>query len=240
MNDYEEEGLERGVPALQQRIDTFRRLVDLTEPGRIVWRFDPLMLTDRTPVDTLLAKIGRIATELRGYALKLVFSFADIATYRKVGANLTAAGVPWREWDPETMLQAATGIAKIATDNDMTAATCAEKIDLSSLGIEHNRCIDDRLIGQLFSDDTELMEFLGIKVAQPDLFNPHPLLTFTRDNRDKGQRAACGCIQAKDIGQYNTCPHQCLYCYANNSPEAATACYRSHLNNPHGETITGL
>ncbi len=240
LNDYVGEGFERGVPSLEARIDTFRSIVDRTERGRLVWRFDPLLFTDRTPVEALLEKVDRVAESLQGYADKLVFSFADIATYRKVGANLTKAGVAWREWAEDTMLQAAEGIAEIARANGMVAATCAEKINLSALGIDHNRCIDDWLIGRLFSHDAVLMDFLGIKVEGPDLFNSEPRLSFTRDNRDRGQRAACGCIQAKDIGQYNSCPHQCLYCYANTSPEAAAANYRRHLSHPGADTITAL
>ena len=57
LNDYEEERLERGVPLLAVRIDTFKRLVDALGFGSVVWRFDPLMLTDDIDIDKLLKKI---------------------------------------------------------------------------------------------------------------------------------------------------------------------------------------
>lgn len=61
-----------------------------------------------------------------------------------------------------------------------------------------------------------------------------------KDNRDKGQRALCGCTVSKDIGQYNTCPHQCEYCYANTSKEIALSNYQSALQTKlKEETITG-
>lgn len=88
LNDYEQEGLETNVPKLKDRIDTFRRIVDDYGPGSVVWRFDPLILTDKIGIPDLLKKIQRIAPDLSGYIEKLVFSFADIAGYKKVGANL--------------------------------------------------------------------------------------------------------------------------------------------------------
>ena len=60
-----------------------------------------------------------------------------------------------------------------------------------------------------------------------------------KDNRDKGQREFCGCMVSKDIGEYNTCPHLCEYCYANASKEKAQENYKKHEMNPLGETIIG-
>lgn len=39
--------------------------------------------------------------------------------------------------------------------------------------------------------------------------------------KDSGQRPLCNCVRSEDIGSVNCCPHGCLYCYANRSPEAA-------------------
>ncbi len=45
---------------------------------------------------------------------------------------------------------------------------------------------------------------------------------------------------SKDIGEYNTCPHQCEYCYANTSKEAALRNFaRARETGWKSETITG-
>ncbi len=51
VNDYALENLEPHVPSLSQRIDTFRALAEMVGKKRIVWRFDPLILTDALTVD---------------------------------------------------------------------------------------------------------------------------------------------------------------------------------------------
>ena len=81
LNDYEKEKLEQGVPSITQRIDTFKKLVDKLGKGHVIWRFDPLVLTDDIDIDKLLVKIENIGDQLIGYTEKLVFSFADIITY---------------------------------------------------------------------------------------------------------------------------------------------------------------
>lgn len=58
--------------------------------------------------------------------------------------------------------------------------------------------------------------------------------------KDKGQREFCDCMAAKDIGEYNTCPHQCEYCYANTNKNTAMANYHHALTSGlKCETITG-
>ena len=64
LNDYEDEGLEKGVPRLEERISTFKDLVNRIGKGRVIWRFDPLILTDKIGVGDLLRKIEYIGIRL--------------------------------------------------------------------------------------------------------------------------------------------------------------------------------
>ena len=210
LNDYDAEQLEPGVPRLAERIDTFKRIVDEYGVGSVVWRFDPLILTEKISPELLLHRISAIAEQLNGYTEKLVFSFADIACYRSVARNLRAAGINYKEWDTETMLSFARRLADMRLL--FRLATCAEAVDLEEFGIEHNRCIDPGLIARRSPDDVELKSFL--QRAKPD----------------SGQRKLCGCILSKDIGAYNTCPHLCRYCYANYSPQTVMNNFRTHTN----------
>lgn len=250
LNDYEAEGLEKGVPPLSFRIDTFKKLVDILGVGGVVWRFDPLVLTDKISIDDLLSKINRIGNELKGYTEKLVFSFADIAIYKKVKRNLLNNRVNYIEWTEDQMETFAKELVQLNEKWHYKLATCSEKIDLN--GIEHNRCIDDDLIIKRAWKDKVLMDFLNveIRIKQQDLFNmvddisnnaikldANHYAIKKKNNKDKGQRQYCGCIISKDIGQYNTCPHLCEYCYANTSKELALKNYKSHKLNPNKETI---
>lgn len=254
LNDYEREGLEQGVPALESRIDTFKRLVDKLGVGGVVWRFDPLMLTDDISINDLLEKIERIGDKLKGYTEKLVFSYADISTYKKVKKNLEDNGVPYHEWMPEQMRSFAASLVDMNKEKgwNYELATCGEAADLE--GVEHNRCVDDRLIIRRAYRDKVLMDYLKAEIRdipQPDIFGgcePLPSEAIMLENgkyairhgrKDSGQRQFCHCIDSKDIGQYNTCIHLCEYCYANSSKQAAKMNYRCHKENLFGETITG-
>ena len=253
LNDYDDEHLEKNVPKVEERIATFKAMVAKMGRGRVIWRFDPLILTDTIDIDLLLKKIEGIAKELVGYTDKLVFSFADILAYRKVKANLESSHINYRDWTPEDMEKFAARLEEMNKRWGFTTATCGEKIDLEKYHIAHNRCVDDDLMIQIAWNDPILMEFLGVDIRKrefglfdedtvPDgailLADDHYALK-KKNNKDKGQRQFCGCIISKDIGEYNTCPHLCEYCYANSSKEAAIRNWQMHKNNPFTDTITG-
>lgn len=71
---------------------------------------------------------------------------------------------------------------------NLKLATCAELTNYE--GIEHNKCIDP-----------ELFKKLGVDIENPSL-------------KDSTQRNTCSCFPSIDIGNYKTCEHRCLYCYA--------------------------
>lgn len=237
LNDYENEGYEGNVPPLKNRIETFKTLSEKIGKNKVIWRFDPLLLTDTINVEELLNRVKNIGDQLKEFTEKLVFSYADIREYTKVANNLRKEHIPYREFSPGNMTEFAQGLQELNKSWNFKLGTCAEKIPLEKYGIEHNKCIDDDLMIQLFSHDKKLMDFLGVEFIEADLFSQESGVKKKKNLKDKGQRELCGCIISKDIGQYNTCPHECIYCYANTSKEIAKENYKHHLINPNSETI---
>ena len=78
LNDYEQEGFEPNVPALEERIDTFHQLSGMIGHERVIWRFDPLICTSELTPRMLLTRMEKIGNRLKGYTDKLVFSFVDV------------------------------------------------------------------------------------------------------------------------------------------------------------------
>ena len=45
LNDYVNEGFEPNVPSVVQRVKTFKQLSDMVGKEKVIWRFDPLIVT---------------------------------------------------------------------------------------------------------------------------------------------------------------------------------------------------
>ncbi len=185
INAYDK-GLEASVPRKEGIIKTFKELSDAIGPKRVIWRYDPILLTDKMDLDYHVLYFDEIAKRLEGYTNTCVISFVDL--YKKTQTNLKDTDA--REPLMKEMLELSAKLFFIAKKYGITIQTCAEEIALESVGIKHGRCIDNALIEDL----------LGMKLVV---------------GKDPNQRKECGCVQSIDIGEYNTCAHGCKYCYAN-------------------------
>lgn len=251
LNDYEQDNLEPNVPPLSERIETFKALSRRLGKSGVIWRFDPLILTDKIGIQDLLNRVENIGDQIHDYTEKLVFSFADITSYKKVKANLERSAIRYHDWQEEEMRDFAKALSELNKKKGwkLELATCGERINLEVEGVRHNHCVDKTLIVRRAWKDDKLMRFLGVEVQQKGFFdmpkgaikldeNRHAIVKKT-PKEDPGQRAFCGCMASKDIGQYNTCTHGCEYCYANDNKAIARRNYEEHLLNPMAETITG-
>ena len=111
----------------------------------------------------------------------------------------------------DDMHKLAENFSSIAKSYNIILESCAEKIDLEKYNIKHGKCIDDELIEKI----------TGYKLKAP------------KDS----QREHCNCIKCIDIGEYNSCIHNCLYCYANVNKDSAYKNYKLH--NPNSPLLIG-
>lgn len=182
--------LEKSVPKPLQAIETFSKVSEIIGRGRMVWRYDPILVSTLVDLDEHKRVFEKIASMLEGQTKRVMISFADM--YKKTERNLAAIkDFKYQDIasDKDGMLELAGFMAEVAAKYGMEIQSCTEKINLSCVGIGHGKCIDDGL----------MQSELGLTL---------------NSEKDKGQRDECGCIKSIDIGQYNTCLHGCSYCYA--------------------------
>lgn len=178
--------IEPNLPPKDEVVDTFLKLSGKIGRKRIVWRYDPILLSPGVNIDYHIHNFADLARRLSDHTEKCVISFMDM--YRHLQSK--SAGLALRPPNTAEMRMLAEAIARIAGGCNIKVETCAEKVDLADLGIERGKCIDDCLIAQLSGRNLKI-------------------------EKDKHQRELCRCVAAVDIGEYNTCRHLCSYCYAN-------------------------
>ncbi len=205
--------LEPGVPEKGKILDLFRQLSRLIGPEKVIWRYDPVVLTDRFTPAWHAETFSRFANELSGYTERCVISFLD--EYRKVKGRMR--DIHYHLPNTDEMGELAARFADAARCHGMALFTCSYDVDLSRDGIMHSRCID-----------ADLIERISGRQLQ-------------HKKKDNNQRNRCGCVESRDIGSYNSCGHGCLYCYAVDShPKASAAQQCSNTMSPlHCDTLRG-
>lgn len=207
LNSYDQD-MEIGVPSKSKElINTFIELSNKIGKEKVIWRYDPIILTNKYDASWHITYFEKLASKLSGYTDKCVFSFVDL--YSKTKRNTKDLNLV--ELTIEQMDYIAKEFSVIAKKYNIKLATCCEKIDLEKYGIEHNSCIDGKLIEKLFD--------------------------ITLDDKKDKQREHCGCLKCHDIGAYNTCMHKCKYCYATFNNDMADKNYALH--NPNSSVLIG-
>ena len=172
-------------------IRTFRQLSKKIGRDKVVWRYDPILLSRKHSIDWHFDQFAYFVDKLAPYTKRCVISFLDL--YAKTMHNTQPLGI--RDISVDEMKLLAQGISQIA-DGKIEVQSCSEKIDLDEFGIRHGACIDREIVERV----------IGAKIDV---------------DKDKTQRLECGCMSSVDIGQYDTCTHLCAYCYANFRPQIA-------------------
>lgn len=155
---------------------------------RIVWRYDPIILSDLTGPDFHQNNFGRLVEEFSPFCSRVIISLLDMypkvnKRFQKIAFRTTSA-----DGNPALFEKLLGHMAQTARRHGLEIQSCAEKKGLGA-SIEEGRCIDERLLNERF----------GLQ------------LTYRKDRR---QRKECLCHESVDIGSYGSCGFGCLYCYA--------------------------
>lgn len=188
------------VPAWPTAAKVLRRLAEKTSPRHVLWRFDPILLTDPWTPEAVVDRFRAIADAVAGATERCYFSFAML--YGKVLGRLRRAGIRYVEPSPELKRQIVDAMADIAEPRGITLHACCQD-DALGPRVRKAHCVDADLLATLFPD-------------RPMAFEQRPT------------RPQCGCAASRDIGMYDTCPYACVYCYANVGVDRPMQRFRQH------------
>jgi len=203
--------LEPAGPDVSSAADQLATLAARHGPDRVVWRYDPIVIGSVCTRAWHVAHFARLAARLQGATREAVISFVD--PYPSTRTALRAIGERTGDTWPAPSLEERVGLARelaaIGADHGMRVRACCESDLVEAGAVQGARCIDAERIRAIAGPDVVLKE--------------------------APTRKGCGCVHARDIGAYHTCPRGCAYCYANASPEAGRAgarevdCRGNHL-----------
>jgi len=191
--------LEPNLPALKTRVEIFRALSGMLGKQRVIWRYDPIIITDKMDIEYHKTQFSRLAESFEGYTRRCVISFLHL--YAKCRKNLKNFSLI--EVIGENMRELGSALRETAASRRIELVSCALEHDLTSVGIKNGKCIDDELISNI----------IGKKFSV---------------RKDRHQRAECNCAESIDVGMYNTCAHLCVYCYANTNASSVEENVKRH------------
>ncbi len=186
--------IELTVPPPDVALSQLEPLIEIAGmPERISFRFDPIVYwRERNRIRTNLHFFEKIAPRLSHLGIKDVrFSFAQ--WYDKAKRRAQNQDFSYIDSTLEEKKEATKILAQIAEVWNLRLFSCSQDFLAEIPGVSPSACIDGHLLQKL-----------------------HPQNELVSFRKDKSQRVQCRCTDSVDIGSYTqSCPHSCLYCYAN-------------------------
>ncbi len=182
--------LELNNPNLDKALKSFENISLRIGSDKIIWRYDPIIISDKTNFSWHLQNFEFLAKRISGLSNKIIMSFLDM--YRKTKNNLKKLGLKINEniRDVEETKNFLSDLFQIAKKNKLEIQACCEVSQiLKNSGIKSGGCISKEFVENITKEKMEI-------------------------KRHSKQRKFFRCVQSKDIGSYETCRHGCLYCYA--------------------------
>jgi hypothetical protein len=207
--------LEAGVVETERAVAVMAELAARHGPRALVWRYDPVLVTGLTPPAWHLENFARLADRLAGMVDEVSVSFAQIyqKTRRNLDACAQAKGFGWEDPPDDAKRDLLARLWELAGQRGIRLTVCSQS-HLLGPGMEGSACVDARRLEDVAAG-------WGLVHAVPA--------------RRKGNRPGCLCYESRDLGEYDSCPHGCVYCYAVGSRARAKARFAAH--DPDGEFL---
>ena len=184
--------LEPNQAAVPDVIKSMKELSRKIGSERVIWRYDPVILTSVTDDKFHYHSFKNISQNLSGSVRRVIISIFD--EYQGAMKRLSALEkegkftIQDNNINSDSFYGILLDLCECAKDADMEIQSCAEEKHFDScLKIKQGACIDAALIEKI----------CGVQII-----------------RDKNQRPGCLCCKSVDIGAYGTCAARCAYCYA--------------------------
>ena len=134
--------VEPNVPDIDTSIQTLIKLSSIVGKGRIAWRYDPVLLTEKYTVEKHFETFEYMAKRLAPYIDRCIFSFVE--TYKKLQRNMPEL-IPLTEADK---LKLAEGLGAIASKYSVRIQTCGTNGDYTKYGIHASGCATLEILGK--------------------------------------------------------------------------------------------
>ena len=184
---------EPNVPSTDSMLKMTRNLMERYGSDHVWWRYDPVIFTQRLNEEWHIKNFERLAQALQGTPRCVMSLLLTEGSYRHVTKRLTpvlkTTGDKLATWPLERKAEIVARLGKIASSYGIRPEICAQPEVADAAGIRKASCMDLDLL----------------KRAIPDLPNLP----------SKPTRKNCNCHETKDIGNFNTCDNDCIYCSAN-------------------------